>query len=151
MKRSFAIIGLLLLPVFLFASSGDFCGIDNKPGTTAPCDVKGGAFSEDEIREIVKKDSTTLEEVYKEIKDGKVHLYLFYSYDCPHCKKAHAFLEEVKKQYPQLQVYQYEIKKNRDNVKIFETVAKQYDVRPQGVPTIFLGNKNFVGFNELPG
>ncbi len=147
MKRFFILIFLLSISCSLLASSGEFCGIGD-PGTTAPCDVEGGTFSKEEIREIVKKDATTLEEVYKEMKDGKVHLYLFYSYDCPHCKKAHAFLDEVKKQYPELQVHQYEVKGNKDNIKIFEAVAKNYGVRPQGVPTIFMGHKNFVGFNE---
>jgi len=128
-------------------SEGDFCGID-KPGATSPCNVKDGTFSKEEIKEIVNKDSAAINEIHKVLKEGKVHLYFFYSYDCPHCKKAHAFLEEVKKQYPQLEVHQYEVKNNAANVEVFKAVAKGYDVLLQGIPAIFIGDKNFVGFDE---
>ena len=146
-KFMFVLSATLILSPLLNAGTSEVCGIE-KPGVTTPCNVKGGTFSEEEIKEIVKKDSVTLEETYKEMKDGKVHLYMFYSYDCPHCKKAHAFLDEAKKQHPELEVHQYEVKKNKQNIKIFEAVAKKYNVVPQGVPTIFLGHKNFVGFDE---
>jgi len=147
MKRILITVGIVMLSFAALASEGEFCGIE-KPGTVTPCNVKGGTFSKEEITEIAKKDSTTIEGIYKEMKDGKVHLYMFYSYDCPHCKKAHAFLEEVKKQYPELLVHQYEVKKNKGNIKLFEAAAIEYNVKPQGVPTIFVGDKNFVGFDE---
>ena len=124
-----------------------FCsvGVDQK---TSPCNVAGGFFSEQEAKNVMKKDAAPIENIYKEMKDGKIYLYMFYAYDCPHCKKAHDFLEELKKQYPELIVLQYEVKKSRDNIKLFELVAKKYDVKPQGVPTIFIGGKTFVGFYE---
>jgi thiol-disulfide isomerase/thioredoxin len=147
MRRILITVGLTLFSFVAIASEGEFCGVE-KPGTVTPCNVKGGTLSKKEITEIVKKDSTTIDGIYKEMKDGNVYLYMFYSYDCPHCKKAHAFLEEVKKQYPQLIVHQYEIKKNKNNVQLFRAAAKEYNVKPQGVPTIFIGNKNFVGFDE---
>lgn len=147
MRKVFFTVGLILCSFMVFAGEADFCGMET-PGTTTPCNVKGGTFSKEEIKEIVKKDATGIDEIYKEVKDGKIHLYMFYSYDCPHCKKAHAFLDEVKKEYPQLTVHQYEIKQNKDNVKIFESVAKEYKVKPQGVPTIFIGDQYFVGFDE---
>ena len=141
MRKILIVLSLSIFSFVAFATEGDFCGIE-KPGTTTPCNVKGGTFSQEEIKEVVKKDSTNIEKIYKVAKEGKIYLYMFYSYDCPHCKKAHAFLDEVKKQYPELLVQQYEIKKNQDNVKVFETVAKEYNVKPQGVPTIFIGDKN---------
>jgi len=124
-----------------------FCsvGVDQK---TSPCNVPGGYFSEQEAKNVMKKDAAPIENIYKQMKDGKIYLYMFYAYDCPHCKKAHDFLEELKKQYSELVVLQYEVKKNRDNVKLFELVSKDYKVKPQGVPTIFIGEKNFVGFYD---
>ncbi|MEI6079816.1 MAG: DsbA family protein, partial [bacterium] len=125
-----------------------FCNVSDDPNKKSPCNVEGGFFTKEEVKDVVKKDSHPVDAIHKEMFEGKVHLYLFYAYDCPHCKKAHEFLEELKKQYPDLDVMQYEIKNNQDNLKFFQFVAKSYDVPLQGVPTIFIGDKSFVGFDE---
>ncbi|MFH1223091.1 MAG: thioredoxin family protein [Pseudomonadota bacterium] len=131
----------------LSAQDAGVCTIGNDT-KKAPCDVKDGTFSKEEVKQVIEKDSTPDVEIYKTATDGKIYLYLFYAYDCPHCKKAHAFLDELKKQYPDLVVDQYEIKKNRDNLKFFGTVAKEYGVALQGVPAFFVGDKSFVGFEQ---
>ncbi len=154
MKNLFIFLSLLASICCVTASAdtgsqddNSFCsvGSDSK---TSPCNVPGGFFSEQEAENVMEKDAAPIENVYKEMKNGKIYIYMFYAYDCPHCKKAHEFLEELKKQYPELIVLQYEIKKSRNNVKLFESVAKEHGVKPQGVPTIFIGGKNFVGFYD---
>ena len=141
-------LSLLVLLCLITSSSGaQVCSVQ-KDGK-APCDVKGGVFSTDEVREISKKDATPFEKIYKTPDaNKKIYLYLFYAYDCPHCKKAHEFIETLKKDYPELVVFQYEIKKNKANAKYFETVASEYGTKPQGVPTFFVGGKFFVGFSK---
>lgn len=145
MKRS------LLLLVFWFAVSlsaqAQVCSVQKD--TVAPCDVKGGDLSKAEAIEIIKKDSAPVDKIYKTPDaDKKIYLYLFYSYDCPHCKEAHEFLDVLKKEHPELVVLQYEVKKNPANARYFETVAKDYGTKPQGVPTFFIGEKFFVGFSK---
>lgn len=112
------------------------------------CSVEGGYFSEIELSKVEKLDSQEYGILNKNIIDGKVYLYMFYSYDCPHCKKSHLFLEETKKLYPDLIVKQYEIKKNKNNLEYFYKACSEFGIKPMGVPTIFVGNKYFVGFYD---
>ncbi|MCX6112972.1 MAG: thioredoxin family protein [Proteobacteria bacterium] len=147
------LISLMLIGLTASAYAADKSGEDDSGfcsvgDSNSPCNVKGGFFSEQEVKNVMQHDAAPTDQIYKEMKDGKIYLYLFYAYDCPHCKKAHEFLEELKKQYPELIVLQYEVKKNKNNIKFFESVAGSYGVKPQGVPTIFIGGKNFVGFDE---
>jgi len=143
---------LLLTLVFLSftalnAQDAGVCTI-NEETKIAPCNVKGGLFSSEEVEQVIHEDAVPGGEIYKNVSDGKIYLYLFYAYDCPHCKKAHEFLNELKKQYPDLVVRQYEIKRNKLNLDFFKTVAKEYGVSLQGVPAFFVGNKSFVGFDK---
>ena len=108
MKMIFVILSLLgsmcVLPVHAANDQQDdnsFCSVGGDQKNSA-CNVQGGFFSEQEAKNVMKKDASPTENIYKEMKDGKIYLYLFYAYDCPHCKKAHEFLEELKKQYPEL-------------------------------------------------
>ena len=49
----------------------------------------------------------------------KVKLYLFHNYDCPHCKEEKAYLEEIVKEYENLEIVKYELKKNVENQDLF--------------------------------
>lgn len=148
MKRILITLFLLVLFTQLQAQEdSSYCSVDSDP-KKSPCNVDGGFFTKEEVKDVIKKDAHPTDQIHKSIHEGRVHLYMFYAYDCPHCKKAHKFLSELKTQYPDLEVMQYEIKKNKDNLNFFEHVSKEYNVKPQGVPTIFIGEKNFVGFYE---
>jgi thiol-disulfide isomerase/thioredoxin len=39
----------------------------------------------------------------------KVDLYFFYGQGCPHCAQAEVFLEKLKNQYPQLNIFANEV------------------------------------------
>lgn len=112
------------------------------------CSVEGGFFSKQEINNVIKLDADEHDDVKKSIFHNKIFLYFFYSYDCPHCKKAHLFLEEIKKSYSNLFIKQYEIKRDSENLKYFYKVSESYNVKPMGVPTFFIGDKSFVGFHD---
>lgn len=112
------------------------------------CSVDGGMLSEQETYNISKADSLSNEPIYQDIHQGKIYLYFFYAYDCPHCKKAHEVLEKLKRDHPDLIVKQYEVKKDSANAKYFEKVASVFNGSPKGVPTIYIGSKSFTGFYE---
>lgn len=140
------IILVLSLSIFSSFSYAQVCSAKQEQ---APCNVEGGELSKTEALELMSKDSVVTESATKvRGADGKVYLYLFYSYDCPHCKKAHEFLEALKKDHPDLVIHQYEVKKNKENARYFKKVAEQYGTKPQGVPTFFIGEKFFVGFSK---
>ena len=80
--------------------------------------------------------------------DSTVDLYLFYGQGCPHCSQAKVFLDEVKSDYSQLNIIEKEIYFNDDNRELFIQMSNSYGEEIQGVPTIFLNGKIFVGFNN---
>ncbi|MDP1538661.1 MAG: thioredoxin family protein, partial [bacterium] len=78
-------------------------------------------------------------------------IYFFWSPGCPYCLKEKAFLEELEKKYPQVEIKQYELSKN---VELVKELYKNYEVpsREQGyVPITFTRDRYFVGFNEQIG
>lgn len=84
----------------------------------------------------------------KILENEKICLYLFWGQGCPHCAEEKPFLEELKGKYPKLEVYEFEVFYNQDNVKLWENVCKKYGLQPVGVPMTFIGNKAFIGFSR---
>jgi len=81
----------------------------------------------------------------------KINIDFFYSTTCPHCAKAKIFLDQVKKNYSEVKINNYEISANTN--KLFNYYQK-YKVEKtlQGVvPAIFISDKYYIGYNEEIG
>ena len=78
----------------------------------------------------------------------EVELYFFYGEGCPHCAKAKPYLDSLKEKYPGLKIYQYEVWQDPVNQELFQKMAEAYNEQPQGVPTVFIGDKVIVGYDE---
>ncbi len=79
----------------------------------------------------------------------KVTIYFFWGDGCPHCATEKPYLEEWQKKYgDKIEVKMFETWKNPDNVKLFQEAAQAYGIQAQGVPTTFIGEKNWVGFSS---
>ena len=83
--------------------------------------------------------------------EAKVVIYEFYGKGCPHCTKLNKWFEEIKPKYPALQVVQHEVYGNSTNRALFQKMAKAYGKNAGGVPSIFIGEKNIVGFSPQVG
>ena len=71
----------------------------------------------------------------------KIEIYLFWSKGCPHCLKEKPFLENLAKQYSQIELKKYEVSENPDNIKFFDEMLKKYNVplNQRGyVPMLFI-------------
>lgn len=80
-----------------------------------------------------------------------IQINFFYSSTCPHCAKAKEFLIDLKKDYPQLILNQYEVSQNSQQLIEF---YEKYKVPTQSqglVPVIFIDKQYFIGFNEEIG
>ena len=75
----------------------------------------------------------------------KSELYLFHGEGCINCAEMDLFLEGIKANYPNIEIKKFEVYFNEENRKLFEEVSKGYKEEVKGVPTIFLGEKIFVG------
>ncbi len=83
------------------------------------------------------------------LEDNKVTVYFFWGEGCPHCSTQKPYLEEWQEKYgDEIEVKMFETWKNPDNVALFQEVAKAYGIQARGVPTTFIGERNWVGFSS---
>lgn len=78
-----------------------------------------------------------------------IELYFFYGQGCPYCAEAKPFLENLEKKYSQLKVRDFEVYKDEKNKELFSLLAQGYGKQIEGVPTIFIGEKVIVGYDEM--
>jgi len=86
------------------------------------------------------------EPIHTQITQGKIYLYLFYTFDCPRCEELHKVLSELKAKTPELEIQQFEIKKNHRNREYFEKILSDYRMKLLGVPTIVIGGTVHAGY-----
>jgi len=86
-------------------------------------------------------------DIVKAQTQNKVVITLFWGDGCPHCAELKPVLLSLAKQYPNVEIRAYEIWYVESNTPIFEKMAKGFNFKPSGVPTTFIGDKYWVGFN----
>ena len=77
-----------------------------------------------------------------------VTLYFFWGDGCPHCAAAEPVLAGLADQYPQLTVRDFELWYHPENQAPFQSMADKFGFEPTGVPTLFLGDQYWVGWND---
>jgi thiol-disulfide isomerase/thioredoxin len=82
------------------------------------------------------------------VNDSPVAIYFFWGDGCPHCAAAKPFLEELARQYPNVEVRAYEVWYNEANQPLLVQMASAFGFEPSAVPTIFIGDRYWVGYSE---
>ena len=78
-----------------------------------------------------------------------VNAYLFYGDGCPHCAQERQFLfNDLKSEYSNLEIYEYEIYNNRNNILLLQQVSNELGVGVDGVPFLIIGGHHFVGYAD---
>ncbi len=77
-----------------------------------------------------------------------VVVYFFWGDGCPHCAAMERFFDEIQPQYPNIEVRMFEVWYDTENQELFWKMAKQHGFEPSAVPTIFIGDKYWVGSSE---
>lgn len=77
-----------------------------------------------------------------------VNIYLFHSQDCMHCKAEIEWLDEIKDNYDNVNIYEYESTRNKDNLSLANKVKKQFNVKDPTLPFTVVGEKYFFGFSN---
>ncbi len=78
-----------------------------------------------------------------------VNAYLFHGDGCPHCAQEQDFMHnDLKLRYPNLEIKEYEIYKNRQNGVFLQKIGKELDINVPGVPFLVIGDKSFVGYMD---
>ena len=73
----------------------------------------------------------------------------FYGQGCPNCAQLEEFLKTINNSC--LNIEKYEVYFNKENAKLFEQMARAYNTKIQGVPTLFIDDKVISGFNNEIG
>jgi thiol-disulfide isomerase/thioredoxin len=79
-----------------------------------------------------------------------VVIYFFWGDGCPHCAAAKPFLAELAKKYPHVTIRDYEVWYVEANREPFFRMAAKFGFEPSAVPTIFIGDRYWVGYAEVP-
>lgn len=78
---------------------------------------------------------------------AKPVFYFFHSANCPHCRKAEPFIEELEKKYPHISFKKMEVARNIDNREIYKEKVASLKIESAGVPLFVFNKKHVIGFN----
>ena len=78
-----------------------------------------------------------------------VVIYLFWGDGCPHCAEAEEYLMPLAEGSEQIELRMYEVWNDRLNQNLFIKMAENSGFEPRGVPTIFIGNRHWVGYSDV--
>ena len=76
-----------------------------------------------------------------------VNIHLFYSTTCPHCSKERKLLNELKKEYKNIRVYEYETGSD-DNSALYRKVADMFGLDITTIPFTIIGDAYFTGYSK---
>jgi len=77
----------------------------------------------------------------------RVTIYWFWGEDCPICEEQKRYVDEWEKN-DDIEVKRFEIYRNTEDRKVFQKLIDLYDVSIANVPTTFIGDEYWVGFDE---
>ncbi|NPV77374.1 MAG: glutaredoxin family protein [Anaerolineae bacterium] len=79
---------------------------------------------------------------------NQVIIYFFWGDGCPHCAAAKPFLEELVNKHPGVELRSFEVWNVPENQQLLFDMADKFGFKPSGVPTIFIGDQYWVGYND---
>lgn len=82
--------------------------------------------------------------------DEPVIIYFFWGDGCPHCAAAKPFLAGLTEKYPQVEIRAYEVWNHPENQEPLLKMGARFGFAPSAVPTIFIGDRYWVGYAEDP-
>ncbi len=77
--------------------------------------------------------------------ENAAHVYFFHAHGCPHCAAEIEFLGELAKEVL-IKIYDYELTKNRENLKLLHSLEKILDQKIPGTPFTIVGETTISGF-----
>jgi len=78
-------------------------------------------------------------------------LYFFYGNGCPHCAEEESFLANLKNDYPNLIIMDFEVWYSAENQKLLRQVGEKLNTKISGIPFVVIGDQYLSGFNSRTG
>jgi len=79
---------------------------------------------------------------------NKITLQFFWAIGCPHCAKEKVFLQKMQVKYPNLEIRDYEISRNRKNLERLISTGKKLNADVSGVPFTVIGKNYLIGYGS---
>ncbi len=78
-------------------------------------------------------------------------IYYFHGVDCEECQDTNTFIDDLKSQYPNLQVESYEVYQSRGNSKLLNEYFDSYKVKEdsRGLPVVFVEGSYYIGKESI--
>lgn len=78
-------------------------------------------------------------------------VYFYYGDGCPHCALVEPFIQKMADQYPDVDIRQYEVYKNKVNASRLMQAFEDYGIpfEKRGVPVVFLNGTYFLGDSPI--
>ncbi|MFZ2524224.1 MAG: hypothetical protein WAW87_02815 [Candidatus Ferrigenium altingense] len=82
--------------------------------------------------------------------DGQpeVQLYFFWSLTCPHCTEAHPYIEALPEARPWVKLHDLELSRHPENVRRYESMARQLGEDAASVPALLFCGEMHVGWDS---
>jgi len=80
-----------------------------------------------------------------------VPVYFFWGDGCPHCATQKVFHEALKRDHPNVTVYDFEVYGVPENRSIMAAMAAAFGRPVTGVPMTFIGDESWTGFSDALG
>lgn len=78
----------------------------------------------------------------------KVDLYLFHSDICSHCQAEIKYLEELEKEYDNLNVHLYEVNSDKKNQEKMMKIKEKLNIDSPNVPFTVIGKYYYIGYSD---
>jgi len=75
-------------------------------------------------------------------------IYFFRAHGCSYCEEANLFLNELIERYPQIEKQDFDVYMDVESRQLYSNVLDFLERSPQGMPTIIISNKVWVGFSD---
>ncbi len=77
---------------------------------------------------------------------SKAIIYFFYTNTCPHCAKEKQFLENLRKELPNLEIRQFEVDANSQNLELMKKVGEELKIDTGSIPLTIIGSEIIIGY-----
>ena len=79
---------------------------------------------------------------------SNVHLYVYWSLQCPHCHEAMPYLKRLPRKYPWVKVHLREVTKNPQYIDDYIAMAEATGQRAGSVPAFFYCGQMYSGWGD---
>lgn len=76
-----------------------------------------------------------------------ITVFHFWGEGCPVCVHSKPFLEDLAEKYPQIDLYIYEVWRNKENADLFRAMSQAYESASSAVPVTMIDDSFWIGYN----